>query len=94
MWPVSSNGIRNSNSDRFDIFIGEIKRPKGRIQEGEIRYLNTNRYVEDRASLSNVYVAFDIFENVSGSPYSDNLYFNDDTYIDLMVKFLMKLKNL
>lgn len=83
MWPVSSNGIRNSNSDRFDIFIGEIKRPKGRIQEGEIRYLNTNRYVEDRASLSNVYVAFDIFlKNVSGSPYSDNLYFNDDTYID------------
>lgn len=83
MWPVSSNGIRNSNSDKFDVFIGEVRRPKGRLKEAEISYLNTSRFVETNPSAANVYVAFDIFlKNVSGSPYSDNLYFNDDTYID------------
>ncbi len=83
MWPVSTNGIRNSNSDKFDVFVGEIKRPKGRVQPGEIRYLNSSRFIEDRPSTANVYVAFDIFlKNVSGSPYPDNLYFNEDTYID------------
>ncbi len=83
LWPVSSLGIRNSNSDRFDMFIGEIYRPIGREKDDEIKYLNTNRYNEIGPSASNVYVAFDIFlKNVSGSPYNDNLYFTDDTYID------------
>ncbi|MDD2181446.1 MAG: hypothetical protein PHW32_03650, partial [Bacilli bacterium] len=83
LWPVSSNGIRNSNADRFDIFVGEIIRPKGRPKDDEIRYLSTSRFVEERPSAGNIYVAFDIFlKNVSGSPYPDNLYFNDDTMID------------
>ncbi len=83
MWPVSSNGIRNSNADKFDIFVGEIRRPKGRLKETEVSHLNTSRFIEERPSAANIFVAFDIFlKNVSGSPYPDNLYFNDDTEID------------
>ncbi|NLM63405.1 MAG: hypothetical protein GX190_03735 [Mollicutes bacterium] len=83
MWPVSTNGIRNSNADKFDIFLGEIRRPRGRNNpEGE-SYLNTSRLEENKSSAANLFVSFDIFlKNVSGSPYPDNLYFNEDTYID------------
>ena len=83
MWPVSSNGIRNSNSDKFDVFIGEIRRPRGKDNKEQESYLNTSRFTESTASASNLYVAFDIFlKNVSNSPYPDNLYFNEDTFID------------
>lgn len=82
MWPVSTNGIRNSNSDKFDIYIGDIRRPRGK-NTTDASYLNASRMIEDEASTANLYVAFDIFlKNVSNSPYPDNLYFNEDTYID------------
>lgn len=81
LWPVSSNGIRNQNSDRFDIFIGEVS--KKRRNEPGIRYLNTYLATEYVANAYNVYIAFDIFlKNVSGSPKSDNLFFDSDTTIE------------
>ncbi len=82
LWPVSTNGIANSNSDKFDVYVGEIVKNKKKIVPGE-RLLNTTLVDQDNSSSANVYIAFDIFlKNVSGSPTSDNLYFDDDTLID------------
>lgn len=81
LWPVSSNGIRNSNMDKFDIYVGEVGRYKEKNIRGK-RFLGTMLAREDRANAANVYIAFDLFlKNVSGSPYSDNLYL-EDTYIE------------
>jgi hypothetical protein len=81
LWPVSTNGIKNSNSDKFDIYVGEVSRKKSRITGR--RYLNTRLDTENEANAANVYIAFDIFlKNVSGSPKSDNLYLDPETYID------------
>ena len=77
LWPVSTNGIANSNSDKFDVYVGEIVKNKKKIVPGE-RLLNTTLVDQDNSSSANVYIAFDIFlKNVSGSPTSDNLYRNN-----------------
>lgn len=82
LWPVSTIGIPNSNSDKFDVYVGEIVKNKKKIVPGE-RLLNTTLVDQNNSSAANVYIAFDIFlKNVSGSPLSDNLYFDDDTAID------------
>ncbi len=82
LWPVSSNGIRDTNSNKFDIYIGEIIKNKGRDQTGK-KYLNTILTNETNSNSSNVFMAFDVFlKNVSGSPNSDNLYFDEGTYVD------------
>lgn len=82
MWPVSSNGPETLNSDKFAVYVGEVSKNKSRTDTSQ-KTLNTVRATEDEANSANVYIAFDIFlKNVSGSPKSDNLYFDDDTYID------------
>jgi len=82
LWPVSTAGIANPNSDKFDIYVGEIVKNKKKIVSGE-RLLNTTLVDQKKSSSANVYIAFDIFlKNVSGSPTSDNLYFDDDTAVD------------
>lgn len=81
LWPVSSNGIRNQNNDKFDIYVGEVGRYKDKNRRSK-RFLGTRLAKEDRANAANAYIAFDLFlKNVSGSPYSDNLYL-EDTYIE------------
>ena len=55
---------------------------KDKARRGQ-RYVNTYLMPENNASEYNQYVSFDIFlKNVSGSPYKDNLYIGEGTYID------------
>jgi hypothetical protein len=83
MWPVSSNGIKDSNSNRFAVYAGEVNKQKGAPIKGK-KFLNTILVNEDRPNGSNVYLAFDLFlKNVTASPHTDNLYFDEeDTAID------------
>jgi hypothetical protein len=78
LWPVSSNGIRTPNNDKFDIYFGEISRYPRTTK----KYLNTTLVKEDAPKANNIYLAFDLFlKNVSGSPKNDNLYLKD-TFVD------------
>jgi hypothetical protein len=80
LWPVSTNGLKSTNNEKFEIYAGEVSRRKGKNQR---RYLNTRILPENNPSPLNSFIAFDIFlKNVSGSPKNDNLYFNNDTTID------------
>ena len=82
LWSVSSNGIANANSDKFAVFEGKMGKYRDKARKG-IRYLNTVLLSEDKPRDYNEYIAFDIFlKNVSGSPFKDNLYFSEGTYID------------
>jgi hypothetical protein len=84
LWPVSSPGIRNANSDKFDIFVGDVVKYKDAARKN-IKYLKTKLVTENNSEAANIYMAFDIFlKNVSGSPKSDNLYFADDTFVDFV----------
>lgn len=81
LWPVSSIGIRDANHDKFDIFVGEVSRRRPKLNYK--RFLNTRLYNEDNSSPLNSYIAFDVFlKNVSGSPKSDNLYFDEGTLVE------------
>ena len=82
LWSVSSNGIPNSNSDKFAMYNGTLAKYTDKARKG-IRYVNTTLISEDESSEWNQYIAFDIFlKNVSGSPKKDNLYIGRGTYID------------
>ncbi len=84
LWPVSSNGPRTVDNDKFDIFTGELVRTKEKNANGTVkRLLNTINFDEKVSRSATNFVAFDIFlKNVSGSPFPDNLYIADDTFID------------
>ena len=82
LWSVSSNGIPDSNSDKFAMYNGNMRKYTDKARKG-IRFVNTTLISEDESSDWNQYVAFDIFlKNVSGSPKKDNLYIGRTTYID------------
>ena len=82
LWSVSSNGIPNSNSDKFAMYNGTLAKYTDKARKG-IRYVDTTLISEDESSEWNQYIAFDIFlKNVSGSPKKDNLYIGRGTYID------------
>lgn len=82
LWPISSNGIRSPNNDKFDVFVGTVVKYKERYRD-ETKYLRTVLSQENRPAANNIYVAFDVFlKNASGSPKNDNLFFNENTYID------------
>ena len=82
LWSVSSNGIPNSNSDKFAVFEGQMGKYTDKARKG-IRFVNTFLMSENSPSSHSSYVAFDIFlKNVSGSPKKDNLYFGEGTNID------------
>lgn len=81
LWPVSSNGIKTSNDDKFAVFNGQVVKPKGQNRSKK-RYLMTNLASEATPSKTNSYIGFDLFlKNVSGSPNNDNLFLNEDTFI-------------
>jgi len=85
LWTVSSNGIPNNNSDKFAMFEGQVvrRRPRDRTDTTIRRFLNTIPIPEEYPTAAGTFIAFDFFlKNVSPSPYADNLYFNEDTYID------------
>jgi len=82
LWSVSSNGIPDSNSDKFNVFFGEVNKKTKNSPDGK-RFLNTKQITETRANKASYFIAFDIFlKNVSGSPKPDNLYLSDGTSID------------
>lgn len=82
LWPVSSNGIRDTTYNEFDIYVGEVSRVRGQIKDAK-RFLNTRLVDEDEPNATNVYIAFDFFlKNVSGSPINDNLFLDEDTFVD------------
>ena len=82
LWPISSNGISDPNSDKFDIYVGEVSRKRGKVVDAK-RFLNTKLSNENEPNAANVYIAFDFFlKNVSGSPINDNLYLDEDTFVD------------
>lgn len=79
LWPVSTNGIKDSNSDKFSVFLGQVSRKRNLDEK---RYLTTKAVSETVSRTSNVYIAFDVFlKNVSGSPNNDNLYLDEGTSI-------------
>ena len=81
--PVSTNGISNPNSDKFEIFASSGVRYKNMDQKnGYIRIASTK---EEGRSSHNNYIAFDLFfKNSTGSPVSDNLYLESGTEISLV----------
>ena len=83
LWPVSTIGIEDSNNDKFTMYAGEVVQYRGRRWAPDVVYLNTGYIDESRPSSSNLYIAFDLFlKNVSGSPFSDNLYLDEGTFVD------------
>ncbi len=92
LWPVSSNGIRNSDMDKFDVYRGEVSRFK--LKTKNRRFLNTKLIEEDRSTPLNIYIAFDLFlKNVSGSPKSDNLYLDEGTVADFDESTIDEIKD-
>lgn len=83
LWPVSTNGAINANSDKFDVYIGSLIRTKQFNDNGTIkRVLSTTKAVETNASPNNAFIAFDVFlKNATGSPKSDHLYIDKGTGI-------------
>ncbi|MDD2504931.1 MAG: hypothetical protein PHF21_01510, partial [Bacilli bacterium] len=84
LWPVSTNGIKDSNQDKFSVFTGDLVHTREKNPNGSVkRLLNTIERKEDKSNPVNLYVAFDIFlKNTTGSPLADNLYFDESTFID------------
>lgn len=81
LWSVSTNGIANSNSDKFSVFNGDMGKYTDKARRGQ-RYIVTKLLPEDKSNQWSQYIAFDIFlKNVSGSPYSDNLYLTRNTFL-------------
>lgn len=77
--PVSSNGIKDSNSDKFAIYANNRigKKPGSGSKK---KYINTRIMNENIPTDTNLFIAFDIFlKNVTGSPKSDNLYLDEGT---------------
>lgn len=81
LWPVSTNGLISSDTDKLEIYQGTIS--KFRLKTRGRKFLNTLLISKEKEpNAANAYIAFDIFlKNVSGSPNSDNLFLDDGTII-------------
>lgn len=79
LYPVSSNGIPDSNTSIFEFYRAtsfEIDQITGK------RYLSTRKTPESGINNKKNYIAFDIFlKNITGSPVSDNLYIDEGTNV-------------
>ena len=81
--PYSSNGILNSNNDKFDLFSSSIRYKD--VTVSRERVITTYKVQENAPNKSGGYVAFDVFlKNVTGSPYDDNLYLIEGTGIEVL----------
>jgi hypothetical protein len=79
LYPISSNGIPNSNTDKFDMYFASNFDVD---QINKKSYLSTRKNVERGISDHENYIAFDLFlKNITGSPVSDNLYIDEGTGI-------------
>lgn len=82
LWTVSTNGIKNPNSDKFEIYYGEVIKYRDKERKGQY-YLQTTLVPETTRSDFSNFIAFDMFlKNVSGSPNKDNLYLTEFTTFD------------
>jgi len=78
--PVSSPGITNRNTSIFDMY--ETSGVLYTRRERNRGFIRTTRSEEFEPRKYNYYLAFDLFiKNKTGSPISDNLYFEDSTSI-------------
>lgn len=81
LYSVSSTGIKDSNYYKFDMY-GSARLGYRNPDETGKRYLNARLIPEGGPSNSSIYLAFDIFlKNVSGSPFPDNLYIDEETAV-------------
>ena len=79
--PVSSNGLLDSNQERFEMYGASDYEMDPITEKG---YLSTKKLKEDSPSDRKSYIAFELFlKNITGSPVSDNLYIDHDTGIKL-----------
>ena len=79
LYPISSNGIPNSNTDIFDMYHASNFEVDPISNKG---YLTTRKSLEKGISIDKNYIAFDLFlKNITGSPVSDNLYIDEGTNI-------------
>lgn len=80
--PVSSNGITNNNSPVFNIFTSDGVLYRRNDKDNGFVY--TIQREETGRKRYSYYLAFDVFfRNDTGSPVSDNLYFDYDTSITI-----------
>lgn len=80
--PVSSSGIPNRNTPKFDMYetsgVMYTRQDKERLNG----FLRTRLARENEPREYNSYLAFDVFiKNDTGSPVSDNLYLQDTTIV-------------
>ncbi len=79
--PVSSRGISDPNSYFFDVYYSNSGVLYS-IKNKEKGYIRTAKSLENKIRQFNRYIAFDVFfRNETGSPISDNLYFDPDSSI-------------
>lgn len=79
LYPISSNGIPNSDTEEFEMYFANNFDVD---QVNKKTYLSTRKNVEKGASDQKNYIAFDLFlKNITGSPVSDNLYIDEGTNI-------------
>lgn len=80
--PVSSSGIPNSNTPKFDMYETSGVMYTRHDRERLNGFLRTRIAKESAPREYNSYLAFDLFiKNDTGSPESDNLYLQDTTII-------------
>ena len=80
--PVSTSGIFTPNDDKFTVFGSSGVRY--RVKAKDIGYIYTGIIKEENRAEFNSFIAFDLFlKNDSGSPVADNIYFDNDTFIEL-----------
>ena len=80
--PVSTNGIKTSNDEKFNIFYATSA--EYRDDRKIDTYLSTKKMSERTINAISSFVAFDIFlKNVTGSPISDNLYLDNGTDVSI-----------
>lgn len=78
--PVSTNGIKTSNDEKFDIYYSSSA--EYRDDKKIDTYLTTKKTSERTINGISSFVAFDIFlRNKTGSPVSDNLYLDEGTSV-------------
>ncbi len=78
--PVSSNGITNSNSPVFNMFQSNGVLYFKRDVNHENGFVSTEQMTENEAKEYSYYIAFDLFfQNITGSPVSDNLYLDSSS---------------
>lgn len=80
--PVSSNGITNHNSEYFNMFQSNGVLYYKRDVNKENGFVSTEIVDQSEAKEYSYFISFDLFfQNITGSPVSDNLYLDNSSNI-------------